>query len=143
MFQKILVVCTGNICRSPVGAAFLTSHLPGRAIASAGLAACIGRPVDPAARSLAERDGLRVDDHLARQLTPELVHNHQLILVMGRAQRDGVVQMVPESWGKTMLFGKWLGDCEIEDPYRQSVEVFARTHEQLKAAATAWAARLE
>ena len=49
MTRHILVLCSGNICRSPIAAALLARHLPGKAIGSAGLAAPVGTPADPMA----------------------------------------------------------------------------------------------
>ncbi|MDX9738299.1 MAG: low molecular weight phosphotyrosine protein phosphatase, partial [Azonexus sp.] len=51
MFKSILVVCVGNICRSPTGEALLKSKLQGRGIevTSAGLGALVGKPVDSTA----------------------------------------------------------------------------------------------
>lgn len=58
MFQRILVVCTGNICRSPVAEAMLRDALPGLEVHSAGLGALAGHGVEPTAAALARADGL-------------------------------------------------------------------------------------
>lgn len=147
MFQHILVVCTGNICRSPVGEALLKHRLPGKHIESAGLGALIGHGVDPNAACLAEADGLSVSEHQSRQLTAEMVQAADLILVMSESQRRAVSELSPPALGKTMLFGRWLGKPgghseEIPDPYRKSPEAFAHVHRLLTEAAAAWAARL-
>ncbi|EWH01138.1 low molecular weight protein-tyrosine-phosphatase [Halomonas sp. BC04] len=147
MFQHILVVCTGNICRSPVGEVLLKHRLPDKRIESAGLGALIGHGVAPNAARLAEADGLNVSDHQARQLTAEMVQAADLILVMSEGQRRAVSELSPPALGKTMLFGRWLGKPggqgeEIPDPYRKSPEAFAHVHRLLTEAAAAWAARL-
>ena len=49
MFDKILVVCVGNICRSPTGERLLRSRLPGRQVTSAGLSALVDKPADAVA----------------------------------------------------------------------------------------------
>ena len=46
MFEKILVVCVGNICRSPTGERLLRERLPGRDIRSAGVSALVDKPAD-------------------------------------------------------------------------------------------------
>src|SRR5690554_60242 len=143
MFQRILVVCTGNICRSPVGEALLKRHLPYKQIASAGLGALVGQGVEPTARQLAEADGLDVSGHQARQLTVEMLQQHELILVMSDGQRLAVGELLPAALGKTMLLGRWLPqDQEIPDPYRKSPELFQYVHQRLTSAAAAWAAKL-
>ncbi|MEQ6917325.1 hypothetical protein [Halomonas aquatica] len=80
MFQHILVVCNGNICRSPVATAMLAAALPGKHFTSAGLGALAGHGVEPTARELAEADGLLLDHHQARQLTSEMLADADLIL---------------------------------------------------------------
>ena len=143
MFERILVVCTGNICRSPVGEALLKRHLPHKQIASAGLGALVGQGVEPTARQLAEADGLDVSGHQARQLTVEMLQQHELILVMSEGQRLAVGELLPAALGKTMLFGRWEPEpWDIPDPYRKSPELFQHVHQRLTSAAAAWAAKL-
>ncbi|MBB3185636.1 protein-tyrosine phosphatase [Halomonas fontilapidosi] len=145
MFQHLLVVCTGNICRSPVAAAMLAAALPGRRIDSAGLGALVGHGVEPTARELAEADGLHVADHQARQLTEAMLTEADLILVMSEGQRHAVADLAPAALGKTMLLGKWLDEGrgrEIPDPYRKSREVFEHVHGLLREATGEWAKRL-
>jgi len=143
MFNRILVVCAGNICRSPVAEAMLRRALPRREIDSAGLGALVGHGVEPTARELAEADGLDVANHQARQLTAEMLVDADLILVMSPGQRRAVGELAPQALGKTMLLGKWLPDePEIPDPYRKSREAFEHVHRLLGRATTSWAARL-
>lgn len=145
MFQNILVVCIGNICRSPVGEALLRQQLPGKTLASAGLGALVGQGVDATARKLAEADGLDVAEHQARQLTAEMLQDADLVLVMSEGQRRAVGELVPAALGKTMLFGKWLDagqGKEIPDPYKKSREAFEHVHGLLTDAAREWAAKL-
>ncbi len=143
MFQRILVVCTGNICRSPVAEAMLRRALPQREISSAGLGALVGHGVEPTARELAEADGLDASNHRARQLTAEMLQAADLVLVMSDGQRRAIADLAPEALGKTMLLGRWLPDePEIPDPYRKSREVFEHVHRMLGRATDCWAARL-
>lgn len=145
MFHHILVVCTGNICRSPVAAAMLARALPGRIVESAGLGALVGQGVEPTARALAEAGGLEVAGHRARQLTPEMVRRADLVLVMSEGQRLAVSELVPEALGKTLLLGHWLEESQrrqVPDPYRKSRQVFEEVHELLRLATDRWATRL-
>lgn len=145
MFERILVVCIGNICRSPVAEAMLRRSLPGKRVGSAGLGALVGQGVDPTARELAEADGLDVASHQARQLDRELLASADLVLVMSPGQRRAVGEISPEAMGKTMTLGKWLDGGkgqDIPDPYRKSREAFEHVHRQLQDATAAWAKRL-
>ena len=145
MFQRILVVCTGNICRSPVAEAMLRQALPGKQLSSAGLGAVVGYGVEPTARELAEADGLDVSYHVARQITPEMLQAADLILVMSDGQRRAVADLAPAALGKTMTLGKWLDDGkgrDIPDPFRKSREAFEHVHRLLQQATDEWAKRL-
>ncbi|PRY66010.1 low molecular weight protein-tyrosine-phosphatase [Halomonas ventosae] len=145
MFHHILVVCTGNICRSPVAAAMLARALPALRVESAGLGALVGYGVEPTARALAEADGLDVADHQGRQLTAEMLQAADLILVMSEGQRHAVADLAPEALGKTMLLGRWLDGGkgrEIPDPYRKSPQAFEHVHQLLHQAVVRWATRL-
>ncbi|WP_104201890.1 low molecular weight protein-tyrosine-phosphatase [Billgrantia saliphila] len=145
MFQRILVLCTGNICRSPVAAAMLETRLPHKQIETAGLNALEGQGVEPTARSLAEAEGLNVSAHQARQVSLDILHRADLVLVMSDGQRLAVGQMAPSVLGKTMLFGRWLDGGqgrEIPDPYRKSAEAFRQVHQLLHEAADSWVGKL-
>ncbi|MCL1037484.1 protein tyrosine phosphatase [Shewanella submarina] len=146
MFNKILVVCVGNICRSPTGEALLKSLLPAKHISSAGIAVeksrLTGKPADKMASQVAEKHNINLDGHAARQLTQPLAAEYDLILVMEKGHIDAVCEIAPTARGKTMLFGQWIAQKDIPDPYRQSLEAFDFAWSLLDQAANAWAKRL-
>ncbi|AYH15270.1 protein tyrosine phosphatase [Pectobacterium parmentieri] len=138
MFDSILVVCVGNICRSPTGERLLRQVLPTKRIASAGLGALVGKPADAMATEVANRHNLSLEGHEAQQLTSALCRQYDLILVMEKGHIDGVGRIAPEVRGKTMLFGHWLNQQEIADPYRKSREAFEFVYSQLEQSAQKW-----
>lgn len=93
--RRILVVCTGNICRSPFIERLLRLHLSstGIEVASAGTGALVGHPMDPLAAELLEALGADPAGHEARQLTPELIDTADLVLTATRRHRGDVVVM--------------------------------------------------
>ncbi len=147
MFNKILVVCVGNICRSPTGERLLNKLLPNRTVHSAGFEAkksgLVGKPADALALQVAAEHGLELADHQAKQLTPELCAQYDLILVMEKAHKEALTQIAPEARGKTLLFGQWIGQRDIPDPYRQSREAFDHAYKLIDEAAHAWAEKLK
>jgi protein-tyrosine phosphatase len=123
MFSTFLMVCVGNICRSPMAEAVLSSRLrslgrPGR-VESAGISALVGEPADPIAAELMRERGLDISRHRARQLTPELLGDFDLVLVMEEGHRRAVEQLHPASRGRVQLLGRF-GGFDIPDPYRGS-----------------------
>lgn len=145
MFNKILVVCVGNICRSPTGEALLKLHLPNHSIDSAGIAALVDHPADTQAAEVAQQHGLDLSHHRARQLTNDMAAQYDLLLVMEQKHIDSVSQICPTARGKTMLFGQWLpqGRREIADPYKQSNEMFQLIYQQLAQSADLWSEKLK
>ena len=139
MFNSILVVCVGNICRSPIGERLLRTSFPSKTIDSAGVGALVGRAADSQASAVAMEHALSLDGHIARQLTPELCKQYDLILVMEKSHIEAVTSIAPEARGKTMLFGHWLNETEIPDPYRKSKEAFEHVYDILERTALEWA----
>jgi protein-tyrosine phosphatase len=119
MFNRILMVCLGNICRSPMAEGILKYNLTTRPdihVSSAGLAAIVDHPAASIARSLLQERNIDISKHAARQLSDGMVREADLILVMERQQKKKVESLYPYALGKVFLLGKW-DDNEIPDPW--------------------------
>lgn len=142
MFDSILIVCTGNICRSPIGERFLRQALPNKRIDSAGTGALVDHNADSSAIKIAALNGLSLEGHKGRQFTSSLARNYDLILVMEKSHIEQIGRVAPEARGKTMLFGQWIGQREIPDPYRKSEEAFASVYQLIEQAGLLWVKKL-
>ncbi|MFM2624901.1 arsenate reductase/protein-tyrosine-phosphatase family protein [Vibrio owensii] len=146
MFSNILVVCVGNICRSPTGERVLQQLLPNKTVSSAGIAVeksrLTGKSADETAKLVASEKGSSLENHQAQQLTAQLCAKQDLILVMEQGHIDALTEIVPEARGKTMLFGHWMNSVDIPDPYRQSREAFDHAYSLIEQSAQAWAKKL-
>ena len=82
MFSNVLVVCTGNICRSPYAEAIIRKRAEHLSVDSAGLAALVDHEADPTGLSVAQDRGIDLSNHKGRQITRAMVGKSDLILVM-------------------------------------------------------------
>ena len=146
MFGSVLVVCVGNICRSPLGERLLRTHLSALesdiSVSSAGIGALVGHAADDRASEVAAGHGVSLDGHSARQFNGALGQAHDLILVMEPGHKHEIMRSNPALSGKVMLFDHWTGAKGIADPYRNSVEFHEQVFGQVATAAEAWAKRL-
>lgn len=142
MFSNILVVCIGNICRSPVGERLLRAGLPRCEVGSAGLGAVVGSAADPKTVEAAQEHGIDLSGHVARQFTSELGGAHDLILTMEPGHRDEIHRRYPQLSGRTMLFTQWTGGQSVPDPHGRPIEEHRRAIAQIMPAAQAWIDRL-
>ncbi|TCW00214.1 protein-tyrosine-phosphatase [Biostraticola tofi] len=97
MFDSILVVCVGNICRSPPAERQLKQLLPHKKIDLAGLSALVGTSADSNALNIALRNGSSFEGHVAKQLTSEMCRSFDMILVMENTHIKAVCRFVPEA----------------------------------------------
>ena len=120
---KIVFVCTGNTCRSPMAAVLLTD-LAARAgladtihVESAGIAA--GRqPASAGAQAVMRQAGLNLDKHYSRQLSLVQLQNADLILTMTQAHKRAAAGMAPGLAGKIYTLAELAGQAgDVADPY--------------------------
>lgn len=146
MFRSVLVVCVGNICRSPVGERLLAARLRDLgadvSVSSAGIAALVGHGADETAASVAARHGIDLSGHVARQFSRGLGAAHDLILTMEPGHRREIINASPDLSGKVMQFDHWQGGKGIADPYRRSRQFHEEVFALIDTAGSAWAARL-
>lgn len=99
---RILTVCTGNICRSPVAERLLAAGLGARvAVGSAGTRAVVGAPIDPGMATQLDAAGVASDRFAARQLTAAQVRDADLVLALTRAHRARILDEVPAALRRT------------------------------------------
>jgi protein-tyrosine phosphatase len=145
MFDRIIVVCTGNICRSPIAERLLQLHFQGTAtqVDSAGTAALVNYPADPMAQLVMEEHGYDIKAHRARQATQALLTSRDLILTLDQSHNDWISSRFPQLLGRTHKLGRWLGNKDVADPYRQPKAAFDQAYADIVACATEWARRLK
>jgi protein-tyrosine phosphatase len=142
MFDSVLVICTGNICRSPIAERLLRKAFPNKKIDSAGVGALVDHPADLSAIAVAEKYNLSLEGHHGTQFTAQLGRQYDLILVMEKKHIEKITSIAPEVRGKTMLLGQWMDKREIPDPYRQSQEAFEFVYQLIDQCCQSWVEKI-
>ena len=154
---RILFVCTGNTCRSPMAEGLCRSFL-GRLrlqqeveVASAGLNAVAGGPASREAVAIMAERGIDLSGHKTACLTDEQVRWADLILTMEEHHRRRLLEQFPEAVGKAFVLKEYVaaptdeapaaqvginraGRYDIMDPFGQSTEVYRRCATELASA---------
>lgn len=145
MFEKILTVCTGNICRSPLSEFLLRERLAAAGkraeVRSAGIGALVGHPADETTQQVALTHSTALDTHHAQQLSTELTRWADLILVMEKHHFEFVTDLDPTARGKTFYLGHW-SKAEIPDPYRRGEDVHEEIYQAISGAVEQWISKL-
>lgn len=140
-FENILVVCVGNICRSPMAEALLKQRFPEKNIDSAGVGALVGHGADPAATKIMEQQNIDITDHVAKQIDEDLALKADLIFTMSDSQNKWIEERWPFCRGKTFKLGHW-SDKDIADPYKHELSAFQIAYHDIIEGLDEWEQKL-
>ncbi len=123
MAMNILVLCAGNLCRSPMAEGLMRQLLPAHELFSAGIYAEAGAPADPMAVALMRQLDIDISAHRARPLSRWMMCEADLVLTMDSRQQRFVCQRYPSAAGKVERLGQAEG-IDIPDPYQRGLDAF-------------------
>jgi protein-tyrosine-phosphatase len=138
--KTILFVCTANICRSPMAAAIMRDRIAKAGlesevqVLSAGVWAEAGIRASSNATVVLRGRGIDLAPHRSQPLTPALLREANIILVMEEAHRRSIFYMTPEVLAKVYLLSEMTGGHEdVVDPYGGTFEEYTGTADELTA----------
>ena len=140
-FNNILVVCVGNICRSPMAEALLKKRYPNKVIDSAGVGALIGHPADSSALKIMSEQQIDIADHIAKQIDEKLAKKADLIFTMSDSQTKWIEERWPFCRGKTFKLGHWQNK-DIADPYKHEMSAFETAYQDIVDGLDQWADKI-
>lgn len=143
---RVLFVCSGNICRSPMAEGLARSYAARRErvleARSAGTLGIVDRPADPAAIGVCAELGVDIGPHRSQAITPELVAWADYILVMEYAHAAWIRAKYPAVGEKLLLLGTFGTTAEIADPIGGWRFQFRWSRDEIKKCVEAFVDRL-
>lgn len=137
--KKILLVCSGNTCRSPMAKAImqkLQENVNDQRIAveSAGLYTSNGLPASEAAQIVMQEMGIDITRHTSQVVSEALITEADLIFTMTREHRRLLTGLFPQKEVHIFTLGQFIGQPErdIADPYGLGLEAYRKSVQELK-----------
>ena len=135
----VLLICTGNICRSPMAEVLLRARLANDEarrhwrVGSAGVWTVDGEPASAHAVDEMEKRGIDMRGHRSRNVTPDMMIEADLVLVMTRRHAEALRVAFPDHAHKVHLLSQMVGrTVDIADPYGGPRAEYARTAGELE-----------
>ena len=148
--KKILFVCTGNSCRSPIAEGLLEKmfkeeNVQNIEVFSAGTNSIPGIPPTRETIEVLRKEGIDISDHRSTCITYDLISQADLILVMEKVHREKILTMNPGVKNKVFLLREFAGDSrgtypigkgdetlDIYDPIGQPISVYEKCLLEIK-----------
>lgn len=140
MYKKILFVCTGNTCRSVMAQGLLKNMLREEGIkdvkvSSAGIAALPSFAIYGVLEKVLKEEEIEISNHKPTRVTPQIVKDADLILVMEKRHKEAILEMAPEVKNRVFLLKEFAGEkknLDIPDPIGQPEEAYRSRLQEIK-----------
>lgn len=140
--ERVLFVCSGNMCRSPYGEARFAKLAGNRnvKVISAGTLRLVGRTAAPEMIKTAKENGLDLEGHRSSAISGMLIKAADVIFVMEKVHRLEIARICPEAESKIVMLGNWLPEPkeELMDPMGREPEVYRSVAHEIDIALERW-----
>ncbi|HKL13363.1 MAG TPA: low molecular weight protein arginine phosphatase [Halanaerobiales bacterium] len=138
--MKLLFVCTGNTCRSPMAEYFAKEYIKENNIedievSSAGINAAIGEKATQEAIEVMQEKGIDIMKHKSKMLMEEDLKENDKVFTMTNSHKEVIEDMYDYDEVYTLKhFVKSCEDCDILDPYGYDVDIYRETRDEIEQA---------
>lgn len=131
-FNKVIFVCMGNTCRSPMAATIMSNLMPEMRSESRGMVVLFPEPYNPKAVAVASRHGMIMPSNASAQISNDDFSVDTLVLTMNLSMKQKMYDTFDKAINVFTL-GELAGEGEVEvpDPYGKGLEEYNRCFEQL------------
>ncbi len=135
--RRVLILCTANICRSPIAQGLLSAHLAHMGyvdwqVSSGGTWAVDGRPAAEFSLQVLAEHGIDLAGHLSRAVTRDMLAHAHLVLVMERGHKEAMQVEFEQYAHKIFLISEMVGSTfDIADPIGSPIEEYRYTFDEL------------
>lgn len=131
-FNKVIFVCMGNTCRSPMAATIMSNLMPEMGSESRGMVVLFPEPYNPKAVAVASRHGMIMPSNVSAQISNDDFSVDTLVLTMNLSMKQKMYDTFDKAINVFTL-GELAGegDVEVPDPYGKGLEEYNRCFEQL------------
>ncbi len=140
--QSVMLVCMGNICRSPMAEGLMRQHLPELRVYSSGLGAMVGMPATDDSVALVQALGVDISAHRAQQINAFLTQSANLILTAELAQKQHIERQYPQSRGRIFRICEQLAQ-DVPDAYRRDLGQYEQSLALIQQGIADWAVKIQ
>lgn len=131
--MKIVFVCTGNTCRSPMAEAFLNNYTNNHISISAGINAFENQSASKGSKFAMNEEGINLEFHKSKNINEAIMKENDLILTMTMSHKNILNHYFPEYREKIFTLSEYVKEKQdVLDPFGSDLKTYIIVKDQIK-----------